>query len=77
MMQDDQPPPAGPATLSGMRNLQQLLYKVQQAAVDGKLGSIRADLPDHYVATDAELKQMPIKKLSTGYKARFVVICIC
>ena len=72
MMQDDEPPPAGPVTLSGMRDLQQILHRVQQAAAEGKLGIIRADLPDHYLATDSDLKQMPIKKLSTGYKARFV-----
>ena len=29
-----------------------LLTQCRQAAKEGKLGLVRADLPDHYVATD-------------------------
>ena len=71
-MQDDDPSPMGPATVSGIRDLQKKLHMIQWAVVEGKLGALRADLPDHYVATDADLKKMPIKKLSTAYKARYM-----
>ena len=69
-MQEDDLGPMGPVTVSGVRDLQQKLHRIQWAVKEGKLGALRADLPDHYVATDADLKKMPIRKLSTAYKTR-------
>ncbi|KAK2161791.1 hypothetical protein NP493_1561g00003 [Ridgeia piscesae] len=57
-----------------IRTLRQLAIramKILKGAREGKLGMLRADLPDHYLST-AEVVGSPLKKLSTAYGARSV-----
>ena len=42
-------------TQHAMDSLSIRLFKITNAAKEGKLGALRSDLPDHYIATDKVL----------------------
>ncbi|KAI0217231.1 hypothetical protein LSAT2_030893 [Lamellibrachia satsuma] len=55
-----------------IRTLRQLAIramKILQSSREGKLGILRADMPDHYLST-TEVLNSPLKKLSTAYGGR-------
>ncbi|KAI8489694.1 hypothetical protein Bbelb_326000 [Branchiostoma belcheri] len=59
----------GVAAAKDVRNMQEKLDQIHDAAREGKLAHLRADMPTHYLALDTDLGAHPLgNKLSTNFR---------
>ena len=59
-----------------MDSLSIRLFKITNAAKEGKLGALRSDLPDHYIATDKVLIFSIFYILHSFSRSRFYSNCL-
>ncbi|CAH1781167.1 unnamed protein product [Owenia fusiformis] len=53
--------------MSELKNYQANLEKLYIAVQEGRLNEFRADLPEHYIATNVDVKKSPVKMFSKLY----------
>ena len=59
--------PLDEAAWAQVDRLENLLAKFHKAASEGKMGMLRAELPERYIGTDRDVVAVPVRKISTGY----------